>query len=178
MVYLGKQFIAMISSQNLILKPLNHQQLIKYIANDGSLERELKLNPTNKEITPSIKEALAETILPNIDDAGKNHLFSSLWAIILKAESRMVGDICFVGEPAEDGEIELGYATYEDYRGKGYMTEAIDCIIEWAKRQDNVKSIFAQTAKDNPASWHILAKNNFVQVADEEDVLSWRLKFD
>ena len=168
----------MISSENLILKPLNHQQLIKYIANDGSLERELKLNPTQKEITPSIKEALAETILPNMDDAGKNHLFSTLWVIIFKVESRIIGDICFVGEPAEDGEIELGYATDEAYRGRGYMTEAIACIIEWAKRQDNVKSIFAQTAKNNPASWHILAKNNFIKVDDDDDVLSWRLKFD
>lgn len=167
----------MISSEKLILKPLNHQQLIKYIANDGSLERELKLNTTRIEITPSIKEALAETILPNIDDAGKNHLFSTFWAIILKSESRIIGDICFVGEPAEDGEVEFGYATHEDFRGKGYMTEAIACIIEWAKRQDNVKSIFAQTAKNNPASWRILAKNNFIKVADEEELLSWRLKF-
>ena len=167
----------MISSENLILKPLSHQQLIKYIANDGSLERELKLNPANKKITPSVREALAETILPNVDDAGKNHLFSALWAVILKAESRIIGDICFVGEPAEDGEIEFGYATNEEYRGKGYMTEAIACIIEWARRQDNVKSIFAQTAKSNPASWHILAKNNFIKVAEDEDVLSWRLKF-
>lgn len=167
----------MISSQNLILKPLSHQQLIKYIANDGSLERELKLNPTRKEITPSIREALEETILPNLADTGKNHLFSTLWAIVLKVESRMIGDICFLGEPAEDGEIELGYATYEAYRGKGYMNEAVACIIDWAKRQDNVTSIFAQTAKDNPASWHILAKNNFEKVAEDEDVWSWRLKF-
>ncbi|TCC86458.1 N-acetyltransferase [Pedobacter frigiditerrae] len=167
----------MISSQNLILKPLSHDQLIKYIANDNSLEAELKLNPTKKIITPELREALAETILPNVADTGKNHLFSTLWTIILKAESRMVGDICFVGEPAEDGEIEIGYGTYEDFRGKGYMTEAVACIIEWAKRQDNVKSIFAQTAKDNPASWHILESNHFEKVDEDGNLLSWRLKF-
>lgn len=168
----------MISSQNLILKPLSYSQLIKYIANDNSLEAELKLNPTRKIITPELKEALAETILPNVADTGKNHLFSTLWTIILKAESRMVGDICFVGEPAEDGEIEIGYGTYDDFRGKGYMTEAVACIIEWAKRQDNVKSIFAQTAKDNPASWRILEKNNFEKVDEDGNLLSWRLKFE
>ncbi|TKC05555.1 GNAT family N-acetyltransferase [Pedobacter polaris] len=167
----------MISSQNLILKPLSHNQLIKYIANDDSLERELKLNPTKKVISPELREALAETILPNVADTGKNHLFSTLWTIILKAESRMVGDICFVGEPTEDGEIEIGYGTYENFRGKGYMTEAVACIIDWAKRQDNVKSIFAQTAKDNPASWHILEKNNFEKVNEDGNLLSWRLKF-
>ena len=168
----------MIESERLILKPLTHGQLIKYIANDNSLEAELKLNPTRKEITPELREALAETILPNVLDTGKNHLFSTLWTIILKAESRMVGDVCFVGEPAADGEIEIGYGTYDDFRGKGYMTEAVTCIIEWAKRQDNVKSIFAQTAKDNPASWHILLKNHFEQVAEDGNLLSWRLSFD
>lgn len=168
----------MISSQNLILKPLSYTQLIKYIANDNSLEAELKLNPTRKIITPELREALEETILPNVADAGKNHLFSTLWTIILKAESRMVGDVCFVGEPAADGEVEIGYGTYDDFRGKGYMTEAVACIIEWAKRQDNVKSIFAQTAKDNPASWHILAKNNFEKVGEDGNLLSWRLKFE
>lgn len=168
----------MISSQNLILKPLSHDQLIKYIANDNSLEAELKLNPTRKIISPELREALEETILPNVADTGKNHLFSTLWAIILKKESRMVGDICFVGEPAEDGEIEIGYGTYDDFRGKGYMTEAVACIIEWVKRQDNVKSIFAQTAKDNPASWHILERNHFEKVDEDGNLLSWRLKID
>lgn len=168
----------MIASERLILKPLTHSQLIKYIANDGSLEAELKLNPTKKIISPALKEALAETILPNVADTGKNHLFSTLWAIIVKNEDRMVGDICFVGEPDVDGEIEIGYGTYEDYRGKGYMTEAVACIIAWAKRQDNVKSIFAQTAKDNPASWHVLMKNHFEKVGEDGDLLSWRLKFE
>lgn len=168
----------MIASENLILKPLTHGQLIKYIANDNSLERELKLNPTVKIISPELREALAETILPNVADSGKNHLFSTLWGVILKAESRMVGDVCFVGEPAADGEIEIGYGTYDNYRGKGYMTEAVACMIDWAKRQDNVRSIFAQTAKDNPASWRILEKNGFVKVDEDGNLLSWRLTFE
>ena len=167
----------MIDSENLILKPLTYGQLIKYIANDNSLERELKLNPTQKIISPLLREALAETILPNVADSGKNHLFSTLWAIIVKAESRMVGDVCFVGEPAADGEIEIGYGTYDNYRGKGYMTEAVACMINWARRQDNVKSIFAQTAKSNIASWRILEKNNFEKVGEDDDLLSWRLTF-
>lgn len=167
----------MISSKNLILKPLNYSQLEKYIKNDNSLEAELKLNPTRKIISPALREALAETILPNVADSGKNHLFSTLWGIILKAEDRMVGDICFVGEPDDEGEIEIGYGTYDDFRGKGYMTEAVSCILEWAKRQDNVKSIFAQTTKDNPASYKILEKNNFEKVGEDEDLFNWRLKF-
>ena len=167
----------MISSKNLILKPLSASQLFKYMANDNSLERELKLNPTAKTITQAITASIEETILPNLSDSGKNHLFSTLWAIILKSESRMVGDICFVGEPDVDGEVELGYLTYEAYRGKGYMTEAIACILDWAKRQEFVKSVFAQTAKSNPASYKILEKNNFVKVGEDDELYNWRLIF-
>ncbi|MDQ7947525.1 MAG: GNAT family N-acetyltransferase [Pedobacter sp.] len=165
----------MISSERLILKPLSYDQLIKYIANDNSLERDLKLNPTTKVISPELREALEETILPNVADTGKDHLFSTLWTIILKSESRMVGDICFVGEPDENGELELGYGTYEPFRGKGYMTEAVGCMIEWAKLHDHVTSIFAQTAKDNPASFAVLEKNNFVKIGEGEGVFNWRL---
>jgi len=167
----------MIESERLILQPLTHDQLVKYIKNDNSLEAELKLNPTHKIISAALKEALEETILPNVADTGKNHLFSTLWTLILKAENKMIGDICFVGEPDENGEIEIGYGTYEEFRGKGYMTEAVACIIEWAKSQENVKSIFAQTAKDNPASFGILERNHFEKVGEVENVFNWRLVF-
>jgi ribosomal-protein-alanine N-acetyltransferase len=166
----------MIESERLILKPLTHGQLIKYIKNDDSLEAELKLNPTSKVISPELREALEETILPNVADAGKNHLFNTLWTIVLKEESRMVGDICFVGEPDEEGEVEIGYGTYEAFRGKGYMKEAVACLLEWARLNDHVKSVFAQTAKDNPASFAVLEKNHFEKVGEGEGVFNWRLK--
>ncbi len=164
----------MIASERLILKPLTHEQLVKYIKNDGSLEAELGLNPTQNIISPELKEALEETILPNVADKLKNHLFSTLWSIVLKAENRIVGDICFVGEPDAQGEVEIGYGTYEAFRGNGYMTEAVACLIAWAKKNE-VKSVFAQTAKDNPASYSILQKNNFEKVGEDDSLYNWRL---
>jgi ribosomal-protein-alanine N-acetyltransferase len=167
----------MISSKRLILKPLTHDQLIKYIQNDGALETELGINPSPRVISPALAEALTETVLPNVADEGKNHLFSTLWAIILKEENKMIGDVCFVGEPDEEGEIEIGYGMYEEYRGNGYMTEAVACILAWAQKQDGVKSVFAQTAKDNAASFSILVTNNFERVGEDEQLFNWRLVF-
>jgi len=165
----------MISSTRLILKPLTHDQLIKYVNNDNSLENELKLNPSTKTISPEIKEALLETTLPNVSDYGKNHLFNTLWGIILKTQSRIIGDICFVGEPDENGEIEIGYKTDKEFRGKGYMTEAVNCLLEWIRVHEDIKSIFAQTAKNNPASSKVLEKNNFKKVGEDESLFNWRL---
>ena len=166
----------MISSQRLVLKPLSHNKLIKFVKNDGSLEAELKLNPSKKTFTPELSEALTETILPNVLDAGKDHLLCTLWAIILKTESRIIGDICFVGKPDENGEIEIGYRTDENFRGNGYMTEAIACLLEWLQLHKTIKSVFAQTSIDNPASSKVLEKNNFQNIGKDDEVINWKWK--
>lgn len=165
----------MIETARLILKPLTYDQLIKYIKADNSLEEELDLNDTIREMSSDLKEALEETILPNVADKTKNYLFATLWTAILKKENKMVGDLCFLGEPNAEGEIEIGYGTYEAFRKKGFMTEAVAGMISWAKNQANVKSIFAATEKNNIASYTILQKNNFIQFEETPSMINWRL---
>jgi len=166
----------MIETDRLILKPLLHDQLLKYIRDDHSLEKEFGLLPTKKNISKSLHDALQKTILPNVFDKDKDYLYHTLWVVISKPDQKMVGDICFVGEPDADGEIEIGYGTYEEFRGKGFMTEAVGRITEWAKEQPKVKSIYAATEKNNVASYSILEKNHFVNIGEVDDMLSWKIE--
>ncbi|RPH33321.1 MAG: N-acetyltransferase [Bacteroidales bacterium] len=166
----------MIETERLIIKPLTYNQLIKYIRADNSLENELNLNRSSRTISPELKEALEQTILPNVADVNKNYLFSTLWTIISKEYNKMVGDLCIVGEPNPEGEIEIGYGTYEEFQNNGFMTEAVGAIIEWAKCQANVLSITASTEKNNIASFTVLLKNNFIKVNETEDLFSWKLR--
>lgn len=165
----------MIETNRLIIKPLSYDQLIKYIRNDNSLETELKLNPTLRSISPELKEALEQTILPAVADPDKIYLFSTLWTMILKSENKMVGDLCLVGEPNNVGEIEIGYGMYESFTGKGFMTEALGGMISWAKKQIGVKAMVASTNKDNIASFTILIRNNFTKTGESETMFKWRL---
>lgn len=165
----------MLETERLILKPLSYNQLIKYIRADNSLETELNLDQTSRTISPELKEALEQTILPNVADTTKNYLYSTLWTAISKADNKMIGDICIVGEPIADGEIEIGYGTYEEFRKKGFMTEAVSAIIKWASTESLVNSIVASTEKNNPASFTILQKNNFIKVDETETLFHWRL---
>lgn len=165
----------MIETKRLIIKPLTYEQLVKYARCDNSLERELNLNETERNISPELKEALEETILPNVADTTKNYLYSTLWTAILKTENKMVGDLCIVGEPNTQGEIEIGYGTYEAFQGRGYMTEVVNGIIEWARTQPEVKSIVAYTDKNNVASFKVLQHNNFIKVAETDTSYSWKL---
>lgn len=164
----------MIETKRLILKPLTYDQLVKYAKCDNSLEEELKLNKTSRKISPELQEALEQTILPNVADQTKNYLYSTLWTAILKSENKMIGDLCIVGEPNAAGEIEIGYGTYDEFQGKGYMIEIVSGIIEWAKTQSIVKAIIASTEKTNIASFKVLEKNQFNKIGEKESLINWK----
>ncbi len=166
----------MIETDRLILKPLTYGQLVKYTKCDNSLEEELNLNETSRTISPELKEAFEQTILPNVADKTKNYLYSTLWTAISKVENKMIGDLCMVGEPNSDGEIEIGYGTYEEFQGKGFMTEIVGGIIEWIKTQEKVKSITASTDKTNIASFKVLEKNNFILFGESDSLFNWKLE--
>lgn len=166
----------MTETKRLSIKPLNYSQLLKYIKNDHSLENELELSETNITITPEFREALEQAILPMVAKNENNYLYFTLWTIIAKAENKMVGDLCFKGLPDADGAIEIGYGTYEDFRGNGYMSEAVGGIIEWAKKQPEIKAITASTNAENIASFTILKKNKFVKIGESEELFHWKLE--
>ncbi len=166
----------MIETKRLKLRPLTYEQLMKYAKNDNSLEEELCLNETSRTISAELKDALEQVILPNVADKNKNYLYSTIWTAISKEENKMVGDICMYGEPNENGEIEIGYGTYDEFQNKGFMTEIVNGIIEWVKTQINVESIIASTNKTNEASFKVLEKNNFIKIGETETIFNWKLE--
>lgn len=165
----------MIETKRLIIKPLTFNQLNKYILNDNSLEQELNLNETSRSISPELKEALEQTILPNVADTSKNYLYSTLWTMISKNDNKMVGDLCFVGAPNAEGEIEIGYGTYDAFEGKGFITEAVGGMILWAEKQPEIRAIIADTEKQNTASFRVLEKNGFVKTSETDTLFQWKL---
>ena len=160
-------------TERLLIRPLSFGQLVKYIENNHSLEEELGLLAAERLISPELKEALEHALLPGVAANESNYFYFTLWTIILKSENRMVGDLCFMGLPNDNGEIEIGYGTYEDFRGNGYMTEAVGGMVGWAKTQPNIKKITASTDKTNRASYTVLQKNGFVKSGESDDLFHW-----
>lgn len=165
----------MIETERLLLRPLTLDQLFKYIKGDNSLEIEFNLNDSVRTISLELKEALEQTIIPNVAYPNKNYLFSTLWTAISKIDNKMVGDLCIVGEPNAAGEIEIGYGTYDEFRNKGFMTEAVGGLIKWARLQSSVISIIASTDKGNIASFSVLEKNDFKKVGENDTLFNWKL---
>jgi [ribosomal protein S5]-alanine N-acetyltransferase len=167
----------MLLTERLIIKPLTYQQLMKYIKCDHSLEEELGLNKNARSISPELREALVNTILPNVAGAGTDYMYSTLWTAIAKSENKMVGDICIMGKPDANAAIEIGYGTNCEFRNRGFITEAVGGIIQWAKMQTNIKYILASTEKVNVPSFRVLEKNDFIMIGENEELFNWQLKF-
>lgn len=165
----------MLETARLRLQPLTYDQLVKYTRCDNSLEQELHLNENARTMSPELKEAFEETILPNVADPTKDYRFSTLWTAISKAENCMVGDLCFIGEPNAAGEVEIGYGTHPAHQGRGYMTEIVAGMVLWAQAQPTVKTILAATEKTNTASFRVLEKNGFVKYDETAALFNWKL---
>jgi RimJ/RimL family protein N-acetyltransferase len=48
-------------------------------------------------------------------------------------------------------------------------------MISWAKKQQGIRTIVADTEKLNTASFRVLDKNGFVNTGETETLLKWKL---
>lgn len=90
-----------------------------------------------------------------------------------------VGTCAFKTAPM-NGEVEIAYATFDEFRDQGYATAMVEALIEIANTADPNVAITAQTLGGNNASTRVLTKTGFVRVGDvmhpEDGLVSeWRL---
>lgn len=90
-----------------------------------------------------------------------NRVWYAPWRMALKDGADYIGDLCFKG-PVKDHSVEIGYGIQPEYEGKGYATEAIQAMTQWAFGQKDVVFVEAETAPDNKASQRVLENCGFV----------------
>ncbi|MEO5777599.1 MAG: hypothetical protein ABIQ27_11900 [Flavobacterium sp.] len=103
-----------LETKRISLIALTKIQLENYLIAENVLEKELGLTiiPIPRTINERVKNAITTKLLPAIEETPKDYLFYTFWTIIDKEQNCMVGDLCFKGPPNEEGEIEIGYGTY------------------------------------------------------------------
>jgi [ribosomal protein S5]-alanine N-acetyltransferase len=101
-------------------------------------------------------------------------------AVILREPVRtMIGHAGFHGQPGVNGKkdpeaVELGYTIFEPYRGRGFASEAVQALMDWARAEKEIRRFIASVSPDNVPSLAIVKKLGFVQTGeqwDEEDGL-------
>ncbi|SFE44453.1 Protein N-acetyltransferase, RimJ/RimL family [Paenibacillus algorifonticola] len=96
------------------------------------------------------------------------------WIIVAKDTREIVGGIGFLGNPGPDGIIEIGFATNESQRRKGYCSEAAFALLNWALEQEEVRRIVARCESDNIESAGVLAKLAFELVQKDSQYHYWK----
>ncbi|GET41820.1 GNAT family N-acetyltransferase [Microseira wollei] len=81
-------------------------------------------------------------------------------------ERVVIGNGGFKGEPTPDGTVEIGYSILPEYQNKGYGTEAIKALLNWAFEDGEVKRAIAETLPELKASQRLLEKCNFVYIGE------------
>jgi len=169
----------MIETERLLIKPLSYSQLLTYLEANNKLEREWSLRFTGRTLSPDVKKMVRELTLPKIVEARPaDHVFYTFWIVIEKVSNSIVSELGFKGPPNEKGEIEIGYGTMPSQQGKGFMTEAVAGMLEWAKNREDVKFVLASIDKNNKASLRIVEKNGFVYYEEKEPMLWWKKQVD
>ena len=77
------------------------------------------------------------------------------WGITRKGEDRVIGMVaCRIRGHAAD----IGYALARSYWNRGYITEAVRAVVEWAAGLEPVFRVWAVCDTDNTASARVLEK--------------------
>ncbi|MED7789045.1 GNAT family N-acetyltransferase [Francisella sp. 19X1-34] len=132
-------------------------KLISSSEEDIRLLTSLDANSKNKEHFPN--GALLEKDIPIMVQRfleGYKKYNTPIFMIFDK-NANFIGRVGF-GYAKELDSIEIGYVIDHMYWGKGYATEAVKTLLEWAKLNLKYKEIFALANIENMASIKVMQK--------------------
>ena len=165
-----------IQTNRLELIALTREDLELYLAGENRLESKFGLRETGRSVIPGIRWRVERSILSAMEKTkGNDYLFITFWIVVTRDEKNIVAELGFKGMPDEGGTVEIGYGTMPATRNKGYMTEAVEALSDWAATIPQVRFIKAETDRENLASIRVLQKTGFSFLYDRGDMKWWQL---
>ena len=122
-------------------------------------------------------DAVSPTWLATLRDATETDPWAHGFAVIHRADQRVIGGAGFKGAPDEQGTVEIAYGIVPGYRRRGYATEAARGLIEFALSSGRVGLLCAHTLPEHNPSTRILTQCGFTfagEINDPQDGLIWR----
>ncbi len=81
------------------------------------------------------------------------------WGIRLHSEP-LIGGIAL---RLNDFKVDLGYVIARAYWGKGFATEAVQALVDWALKQPQIVRVWATCDIENPASAKVMEKVGMIR---------------
>ena len=145
----------MLEGKNICFKALNTMdaRAIHHFASDEEVSRFIgwnlmkTLNETSEFIELMLKRESAGT-----------HLYAS---IVLKSTREIIGAAMIFNFDQEANQAEIGYVFDKHYWGKGYGSECVSLLSDFAFESLNLHKIHASVVDENIGSARILEKNGY-----------------
>ncbi|MCF6132096.1 GNAT family N-acetyltransferase [Flavobacterium wongokense] len=160
-----------IETERLLLRRLNE--------NDADEVLALRSNPETMKYIPRPLAKNREDALGHINMIEEKIVTNTgiNWGITLKGEPKIIGIIGHYKVSPENHRAEIGYMSFPEVNGKGYMSEAIKAVVAYGFEQMNLHSIEAIIDPDNIGSERVLQKNGFVKEAHILENELWEGRF-
>jgi ribosomal-protein-alanine N-acetyltransferase len=143
----------MIETQGLILRKIemnDANRMFEYIFSDHRVMDNLIKGP-HQSITETINR------LTEITNQYVSEKFC-YWGIVVKETGELIGTIDLFNINEDTENCEVGYNIGFNWWNKGYGTEALHAVVEFAFRIMDIHKISATHNIDNPASGKIMLK--------------------
>lgn len=149
--------------ENGIMRTIVTERLLIVPLSRRAFERKRRELPAENELRRAMDELRGR--------ARKDFPWRFAWytdrEIYLRGCGGCIGSIASMNSPYknpwERGYIEIGYSMEKPFRGKGYMTEAVEAVCRMILGERRVRGIIAGVAFDNIASQRVLEKCGFAR---------------
>lgn len=168
-------FLANIITPRLSLLCLTPAQLTLLLESPEQFEKAAGCAVTQTALTPIVQRAIRMK-LKKMETAPMGDLpWFSYWLIQVRETRFGAGLIGFKGIPAGPSDVEIGYGIDPTCQNRGYTTEAIRALADWAFCDWRCTGIYADVLKTNLASCKVLEKAGFARISTTEEAVFWRM---
>ena len=117
---------------------------------------------------PYATEDMAQnTVRHFIDSYEDNHFYG--WAIEFNNE--LIGTVGAYDYIPDSSSIEIGISIKENFWGNGFATETLECVLNYLKNDEKIKSVTAWCASENIGSVKAMENAGMKQAGIEKDAL-------
>lgn len=92
-----------------------------------------------------------------------------LWVLEAKNNSELLGTIGLRNFNVAENYAEIGYDMHPNYQERGYMSEAFEAVLAYAKENMELTTVEAFTHHNNNASIALIEKYDFALQPDRKD---------
>lgn len=159
-----------IKTERLQLLPLSTASLQLYLQDLTELEQRMGFPLSQDILTDRLRRAIQMKLEKMRSVPRQDHVWYTYWLLVIAQERFGAGLAGFKGIEKGKRAVEIGYGIDPTYQGKGYTTEAVRALVDWAFSDPECRMVTAlEVLKTNQASLRVLEKIGFRISAMRED---------